>query len=52
MVSPVKLTVSWPLPVAAVTAVGAAGRVAGTMAAEAADDEPVPLALVPLTDTV
>ena len=52
VVSPVKLTVSQPLHVAATRAVGAAGRVTGMMAAEAADEEPVPLALVPLTDTV
>ena len=48
----VQETVSWPLPVAAVTAVGADGVVAGTMAPEAADVGPVPLAFTSLTVTV
>ena len=48
----VQETVAWALPEAAVTAVGAAGRVWGTIDAEAADVGPVPLAFTSLTLTV
>ena len=45
----VQLIVSWLFPVAAVTAVGAAGRVTGAIEADALDVGPVPLAFTSLT---
>ncbi len=51
----VQLTVAWPLPGTAVTAVGAPGAVpaaVGVTGVDAADDGPVPMALVAVTVNV
>jgi hypothetical protein len=52
LLGPVKLTVAWAFPGAAVTAVGAPGTVAGVTAADATDAGPVPTALVAVTVNV
>jgi hypothetical protein len=48
----VKLTVAWALPATAVTPVGAPGTVAGVTLFDAADEGPVPIALVAFTVNV
>ena len=48
----VKLTVAWPLPARAETAVGASGVVEGITGLEADDGAPTPSALVALTTKV
>ena len=48
----VKLTVAWPLPATAVTAVGISGTHIGVTLLEAADIAPIPTAFVALTAKV
>jgi hypothetical protein len=48
----VQLTVAWPLPAVALTAVGAPGVVRGVTAAEGDEAGPVPARLLAVTLTV